>query len=258
MADVRELRNYINGEFKPSREGETLDIVNPSTGAVYATSPRSGGRRRRRRDAGRPGRVRRRLARHHAQRADGLPAQDGGRDRGERGGPRRRRGGEHGQAQGPDHERRDPADVRPDPLLRRRRPHPRGQGDRRVHARLHVLDPARADRRDRLGGAVELPDDDGRVEVRAGARGGQHDRAQAVRHDAGQHRADGRAVRRDPAAGRVQRRLRRPRHRRGGGQPPDPADGLDHGQHRRPARRSHGPPPTPSSAAISSWAARRP
>ena len=43
MADVRELRNYINGEFKPSREGETLDIVNPSTGAVYATSPRSGG-----------------------------------------------------------------------------------------------------------------------------------------------------------------------------------------------------------------------
>ena len=41
MADQRELRNYVNGEFTPAREGETLDIVNPSTGAVYATSPRS-------------------------------------------------------------------------------------------------------------------------------------------------------------------------------------------------------------------------
>ena len=42
MAEPRELRNYINGEFKPPRDGETLDIVNPSTGEVYATSPRSG------------------------------------------------------------------------------------------------------------------------------------------------------------------------------------------------------------------------
>ena len=41
------------------------------------------------------------------------------------------------------------------------------------------------------------------------------------------------------------------------GQPPDPRDGLDHRQHRRPARRSRGPPPTPSSAPTSSWAARR-
>ncbi len=42
MSEPRELRNYINGEFKPPRDGETLDIVNPSTGEVYATSPRSG------------------------------------------------------------------------------------------------------------------------------------------------------------------------------------------------------------------------
>ena len=33
-------------------------------------------------------------------------------------------------------------------------------------------------------------------------------------------------------AGRLQRRLRRPRHRRGGGQPPDPGDGVDHRQRR--------------------------
>jgi betaine-aldehyde dehydrogenase len=42
MAEPRELRNYVNGDFKPPRQGETLDIVNPSTGEVYATSPRSG------------------------------------------------------------------------------------------------------------------------------------------------------------------------------------------------------------------------
>jgi betaine-aldehyde dehydrogenase len=42
MPEPRELLNYIGGEFKPSQEGETLDITNPSTGDVYATSPRSG------------------------------------------------------------------------------------------------------------------------------------------------------------------------------------------------------------------------
>jgi betaine-aldehyde dehydrogenase len=42
MAEPRELRNYVNGEFKPPREGETLEIVNPSTGEVYAKSPKSG------------------------------------------------------------------------------------------------------------------------------------------------------------------------------------------------------------------------
>ena len=60
-----------------------------------------------------------------------------------------------------------PPMVRPDPLLRGRGADARGQGDGRVHDRLHVFDPARADRRDRLGHALELPDDDGGVEVRA-------------------------------------------------------------------------------------------
>jgi betaine-aldehyde dehydrogenase len=39
---LRELRNFINGEFKPSQEETTLDIVNPATGEPYATSPLSG------------------------------------------------------------------------------------------------------------------------------------------------------------------------------------------------------------------------
>ena len=42
MAEQRELRNYVNGEFKPSQEGNTLDVVNPSKGEVYATAPLSG------------------------------------------------------------------------------------------------------------------------------------------------------------------------------------------------------------------------
>ena len=42
MSDPRELRNFINGEFKPPRDGETMDVVNPSTGEVYATAPKSG------------------------------------------------------------------------------------------------------------------------------------------------------------------------------------------------------------------------
>jgi betaine-aldehyde dehydrogenase len=42
MSEPRALLNHVNGEFKPPHEGETLDIVNPSTGEVYATSPLSG------------------------------------------------------------------------------------------------------------------------------------------------------------------------------------------------------------------------
>src|SRR6266540_4391732 len=41
MSEARALLNYVNGEFKPQRDGETLDVVNPSTGETYATSPLS-------------------------------------------------------------------------------------------------------------------------------------------------------------------------------------------------------------------------
>ena len=119
---LRELRNFVNGEFKSTQEGATLDIVNPSTGEAYATSPLSGAADVDEAMRAAAGRVRGRLARHHPERADGLPAPDGRRDRGERRAAGRDRGREHRQAEGPDAERRDPADVRPDPLLRRRRP----------------------------------------------------------------------------------------------------------------------------------------
>jgi len=38
------LENVINGETVPAADGATLDIVDPTTGAVYATSPLSGAR----------------------------------------------------------------------------------------------------------------------------------------------------------------------------------------------------------------------
>ncbi|MGV9313102.1 gamma-aminobutyraldehyde dehydrogenase [Streptomyces sp. NPDC003691] len=40
--EPRRLRNYINGEFRDAADGRTIDIVNPATGEVYATSPLSG------------------------------------------------------------------------------------------------------------------------------------------------------------------------------------------------------------------------
>ncbi|NGN68309.1 gamma-aminobutyraldehyde dehydrogenase [Streptomyces sp. A7024] len=42
MTEPRRLRNYIAGEFKDAADGRTLDVVDPTTGEVYATSPLSG------------------------------------------------------------------------------------------------------------------------------------------------------------------------------------------------------------------------
>src|SRR3954447_5589627 len=39
---LRELHNFVNGEFRPAQDGATLEIVNPSTGGAYATAPLSG------------------------------------------------------------------------------------------------------------------------------------------------------------------------------------------------------------------------
>ncbi|MEU7292886.1 gamma-aminobutyraldehyde dehydrogenase [Streptomyces exfoliatus] len=40
--ELRRLRNYINGEFRDAADGRTIEVVNPATGEVYATSPLSG------------------------------------------------------------------------------------------------------------------------------------------------------------------------------------------------------------------------
>ena len=58
------------------------------------------------------------------------------------------------------------------------------QGGQRVRGRPHLDDPARAGRGGRLDRAVELPDHDGRLEDRPGARGRQHGHPQAVGADA--------------------------------------------------------------------------
>jgi betaine-aldehyde dehydrogenase len=42
VTEPRRLRNYINGEFRDAADGRTIDVVDPTTGEVYATSPRSG------------------------------------------------------------------------------------------------------------------------------------------------------------------------------------------------------------------------
>ena len=98
--------------------------------------------------------------------------------------PRRRRGREHRQAARAHGLGGDPPDGRPAPLLRGRRARARGPLGGRVHARHDVVHPPRADRRRRPGHALELPAADGDLEGRPGARGRQHDRAQAQRHDA--------------------------------------------------------------------------
>ena len=36
---VRELRNFVNGEYVDSRSEARLDLIDPATEAVYATSP---------------------------------------------------------------------------------------------------------------------------------------------------------------------------------------------------------------------------
>ncbi|MER6096935.1 gamma-aminobutyraldehyde dehydrogenase [Streptomyces sp. NPDC001728] len=40
--ELRRLRNYINGEFRDAADGRTIEVINPATGEVYATSPLSG------------------------------------------------------------------------------------------------------------------------------------------------------------------------------------------------------------------------
>ncbi len=134
----------------------------------------------------------------------------------------------------------------------------RGTRRRRVRQRLHVDDPPRADRRGRPDHAVELPADDGGLEDRPGARGRQHDRAEAGRDDAADD-AEARRVRgRDPPRGRAQRdhRPRRP-GRAGARHAPARSTWSRSPARSRPASGSPATRPTRSSASTSSSAARR-
>ena len=158
-------------------------VLNPATGEELARAPTVERRGRRPRGEGRAARVRGLVA------DDARPARAGAArarrpGRGARRGARAPGGAQRGQADRSGHGRRDPRDGRQPALLRRRRALPGGPGGGRVHGGLHLLHAPRGGRRDRAGDAVELPADDGDLEIRAGARGGQHGRAEAGRDDA--------------------------------------------------------------------------
>ena len=36
---MRELKNFINGEYVASKSGETSQVINPANGEAYATAP---------------------------------------------------------------------------------------------------------------------------------------------------------------------------------------------------------------------------
>ena len=172
------VQNLVNGKPVDARDGATIPLVDPCTGATYGSAPRSSGGRRRRRGRRRQRRVRR-LAVGHTVGAQPRAVAHRRRAREGRRPVHRRRVPQHRQAEGVDGVRRDPARRRPDPLLRGRGADARGPRRGRVHGGAHVVHPARADRRRRAGVAVELPVDDGDLEDRARARGRQHGRAEA-------------------------------------------------------------------------------
>ena len=41
MSEKKAFHNIINGEVQHAADGELMDIINPSTGEVYATAPNS-------------------------------------------------------------------------------------------------------------------------------------------------------------------------------------------------------------------------
>ena len=163
---MEELRNFIGGQWTDTAFDRRAELIDPSTGEVFATAPVSSETE---------------VDAAFASAAEAFP---GWRDStpAERSlallriadahrVPRRRarEGGvaEHRQADRADPVRRDPADGGPDPVLRGRGADAGGPLGGRVHVRVHLVHPARADRGVRRGDAVELPDDDGGVEVRA-------------------------------------------------------------------------------------------
>ena len=202
---VPTLQNFIDSEPVDPAEGQTEP--DPQPRHRRGDRQRAPLNRRGRRPSGqrRPRRVRRRLGDDHPGRARRHAAQARRHDRGARGRDRRARVGQRRQADRRLPRRRDPVHGRQPALLRRRGALPRGPRGGRVRERLHVDHPPRAGRRDRPDRALELPADDGGVEDRPGARGREHDRAQAGRDDAADHAEAGRVRGRDLPQGRSQR-----------------------------------------------------
>ena len=177
-ADMTTVQNFIGGELVDSVSGTTMPLVDPTTGEEYGTAPVSNEQ-----DidnayaaASKAFADWKRTTPSHRQKALLDFADDVEKNAQASGGGR---GPQHRQAQPRHHGRRDPADGRPDPVLRRCGKDVGGQVGGRVHGEPHLVDPPRAGRRHRPGGAVELPDDDGDLEVLPGHRRRQHRRDQA-------------------------------------------------------------------------------
>ena len=206
---VQEPRRRRVGRRRVGRDDgspQPLDRRGDRRGTAFE---RRGRRARRRR---RPQGVRR-LGRQDAEGPDGAAAEARRRDRRQRRGADAARVAERRQADG-DRGRRDAVLGRQPPLLRRRRPHARGQGRRRVRRGLHLDHPTRAARDRRRDHALELPADDGDLEARPRARRRQRPDPEAGRADAADDAPLRRAGAGVPPARRAPGRHRRRRSRR--------------------------------------------
>ena len=224
-----EIKNFIDGEQRETAEGASEPILNPATGEQIATAPLSGEA-----DVDAAVQAAKRAFEEWSETTPGersiallriADALEENADELSRARVARRGQADRGHARGGD------------AVPRRQRALLRGSGalhggtpGRRVHARLHVDAAAGAGGRRRAGGAVELPADDGDLEDRSGAGGGQHRRAEALRADADDGIPAGADLRRAPAQGSVERDLRTRRAGgRGSGAPPRRGDGLADG-----------------------------
>ena len=178
---VHDVKMIIGGEQADAADGQTFEVVNPATGEVIAhasrwrdrrtwTEPSTAAQRAfdgpvvdlvRRRSADGRWRSTRRSSKQHIEELAQLESANVGKPisrrtrRGAGGGPRAR-------------------------VLRRRREQALRRDDpgQRARPRLHA---ARADRRVRADRALELPDEHGALEARAGARRRQHRRSSSPR-----------------------------------------------------------------------------
>ena len=196
MSEKLELRNFVGGEHVDTADGRRMDLVDPSTGEVFASAPVSGAE-----DVDRAYRA---AAGAFETWRDTTPV---------------------GAAAGAAASCADAVEEHADELVAlesRNTGKPigltaceeippmvdqirffagaartlEGKAAAEYMAGHTSLGPAGADRRRRAGDAVELPDDDGDLEDRPGARGRQHRRPQAQRHHPGDDAAAGRAGRR--------------------------------------------------------------
>ena len=201
---ITQTKNFVGGEWLDAVEGGTMEVHNPATGDVIAEVPSGSAEDVERAVAGRQSSSPR-VARDDAGRALGAAAEARRPHRGACRGARPARVDEHGQA---DRGRacRAARHGRQPALLRRRGPLPRGQGDGRVHARLHVDGPARADRDRRAQIAPwNYPLMMAIWKIGPALATGNAVDPQAGRADAAHHASSGRAGERDLPGRRPQR-----------------------------------------------------